>query len=101
MQPIRVQMLTMSKAPKEIVKLCKDDFAGNLPVINRFLLEIEVYLDQLRIQKLSREIRITLNELPRCKQQGILSGKFLARYILEASFEVFASLINLKKDLKS
>lgn len=61
-QPTRIQILTMSNALREIVKLSRSDFKNNLLVINRLLLEIEVYIDQLRIQKLSRKIRLTLNK---------------------------------------
>ena len=62
MQPVRVQILTMSHALEEIVKLSEADFINNLLRINRLLLEIEVYLDQLRGARLSRSVRLTLNK---------------------------------------
>ena len=61
-QPTRVQILTMSKALEEIGRLCDRDFKNNLLVISRLILEIELYIDQLKAIKLSREIRLTLNK---------------------------------------
>lgn len=60
-QPIRVQLLTISHILTKIVGLSAD-LTNNLLTINRLLLEIEFYLDQLRTQRLSRKARVMINK---------------------------------------
>lgn len=62
MQPLKVQLLTMSHILEKLIKLTEDDFEKNLLVINRLLLEIEIYLDQLQTVKLNRKMRLTINK---------------------------------------
>lgn len=61
-QPLRIQLLSMAHLLKELVKLSSLDFKDNLLLINRWLLELELYLVELKQRKLSRKIRITLNK---------------------------------------
>lgn len=68
-QPLRIQLLSMSKELEEVVRLSKIDFKANLFIINRLFLEIELYLDQLKTQKISRKIRLTLNKFEKGFQE--------------------------------
>ena len=44
------------------MRLAEEDFKANLFTINRLFLDIELYLDKLKAQKISRKIRLTLNK---------------------------------------
>lgn len=83
-QSLRIQLLSMSKELRAIVRLCKKDFKANLLMINKLLLDIEMYLDQLRTQKLSRELRLTLNRF----EKGFKELKI--HLFLSADIDTFA-----------
>jgi len=52
----------MSNILKKLANFSESEFKDDSLLVNRSLLEIEIYLDGLRVQKLSRKVRLGLNK---------------------------------------